>query len=221
MKIFVRLFVRGLLPLALILSTSVVVAQELPEIEIAPEKIVYESAGNILNMHGNFPNPCVADPQPSLRPSAIPNQLILIVAASVTSEICLESVGANYHLAFDIRSLKYVLQNLNLDPDQAYHIVSDSADFDMVVDFSDDPLNFKFSTVAYEGILRKSVDGYFLESNAQKIRIKSPNIDLSEQVEKLVKLQGHILRQSTPAVQLVTPVASPSLLVTGLVSTED
>lgn len=177
----------------------------------------------IVTATGALPNRCAKTPHPELFTTSESNVLILKIVATQSSEKCLAMIGGQFDLAFDIRSLKFNLIEMNLDPEAIYKIESENQKFSQIIDFSQAPLNITYSSETLMGDVVSSESPEALSivlPNYQVVSIKSPYIDVEAYKGKTVEVQGHLLKSRKPGFNFGSAQKSePSFLITGINTT--
>jgi hypothetical protein len=122
MKHSVQLAVVGTLLLASLSAKAMLAPHTVP---VNVQEISYNSSTMMVTASGMLPNVCTAAPQPELRATSTPNTLELYVQGTMNSDNCIDLavVGNSFELAFDIRSLKFNIADLHLNPEATYRIV--------------------------------------------------------------------------------------------------
>jgi hypothetical protein len=193
--------------------------QTVREIGVPTSNIQFEQESMTVTLNGLLPTRCVTSPHPVLSKTNEANVLELTVAGFQSSGMCMSMIGGQYELAFDIRSLKYEIQKLTLNPEASYKIVSADRSFDVTVDFSQAPFNMNFSTEnVIGGIFTSDTNGGVAIEllNHEVIPVNSPFIDMENYLGKIVEVQGHLLKTHTPIFPDGRKESSRALLVTGI-----
>ncbi len=200
-------------------------APSLQKINVNLQHIQYDEATMMVEMSGLLPHKCAAMPHPSLTATAETAEnhtLILGVRAYSFNDICALQMGGDYRLAFDIRSLKFELERMNLDPNAEYKIVSSNKEFAITINFKDVPFTLPYASDSLIGEIRFSESqNQFLLVTAEKVfQMNSPIIELEKYAGKRLELQGHVLKQRIMRAPFATSREElASLLVTGINTT--
>lgn len=171
---------------------------------------------------GELPNECSIMPQPTLSTEGSEGQLLLSVTAYQMTDLCANRVGVAFDLAFDIRSLKFNIEELNLDPNASYKIVSKDGSASILFDFRDVPFTLPYASDVLVGDLQKieSENKYVLVTSDQVLEVNSPIIDLNNHLGDRVEVQGHILNLRIAGTSLIKREQTPStFLITGINTT--
>ncbi len=113
-------------------------ADVLPRIvTVQTTNIDYDATSMTILVSGYLPTQCVVTPRPKLSASSNPDVLILSVVGEDHSQFCTMMLGGGFELAFDIRSLKFDLIELSLDPEATYKIIKEDGTFIADVAFGD------------------------------------------------------------------------------------
>jgi hypothetical protein len=190
---------------------------------IAPIKTIqYDAESMILKITGNLPNRCTAAPRPSLSLMNSDQKVLLLqVVATTTSEFCIDILGSPYELAFDIRSLKHNLIELNINPNEEYVIITKSG-WSETINFEEVPFNKSFATMKIAGGVFEVENGgkyVVVVDDEQAFVVKSTAINLDMYVGAEVEVQGHVLNKRTPGTSFGSNDEKPLFLVTGINTT--
>jgi hypothetical protein len=209
--------------LGLVSIAGIASANESREVTINSAQVEYNADTMVVKVTGNLPNLCVVAPRPQLALTEKANVLALEVKADASTDNCIETVGVQYQLGFDIRSLKFDLEALKIDTDATYTILANHGTLAMTVDFSKVPYTRPFATnIVPHGVLTVENDGRFTiaVSESEAFSVKSPIIDLHKFIGQPVSLEGHVVNVRGTSVINDPSVAKQVLLVTGLSSTQ-
>lgn len=219
MKTTTQIFLFLGLTLSSIFSSA---APSLNTVKVSIQDIQYSDSTMMVEIAGLMPHKCAAMPHPELSTTDTPNSLVLGVKAYATNDVCALQVGGQYHLAFDIRSLKFELERLNLNPEGEYKIVSSNKQFAIVIDFRQIPFTLPYASESLLGEVRfvPSQNKFVLVTEDQVFNMNSPIIDLQKFAGQRFELQGHVLKQRIVRAPLINGRNEPvSLLVTGINTT--
>lgn len=202
--------------------TSFLYAATLPQkVSVPLESIKFNDASMTVKLRGILPNRCAVSPQPLLLKSKEDGVLILDIVADNFAEACITLVGGKFELAFDIRSLKFNLVDLNLDPNATYKIITADGALDVIVNFGKSVFNRPYSsTEIFGSVFAVENNGQFVVavSPTEAFQMKSPFIDMSAYVGKTVQVQGHVVNITNPGLKMNHSDA-PTILVTGISTT--
>ncbi|MCB0351096.1 MAG: hypothetical protein KDD38_07920 [Bdellovibrionales bacterium] len=214
-----------LVTLSALLTLSIFAKAEIqPRIVSVPmTNMNYDNESMTLELMGYLPTQCVVSPQPKLSATKLSNVLMVTVVGSDFSENCTMAIGGAYQLAFDIRSLKYNIVELNLDPEATYKLITQDGSEIATVAFGETPLVRPYATHhAVGAVLAVENDGratIVLPSN-EVLHLNSPFINVAPFVGQHVEVQGHMVKYHTPGTSLKPMATTPqTIIVTGINTT--
>ncbi|OFZ19519.1 MAG: hypothetical protein A2Z20_06365 [Bdellovibrionales bacterium RBG_16_40_8] len=204
----------------LLVGPSLVFANNTREVDVSIGSIGFEPDSMVVRVQGVLPTRCTTYPHPKLTKTDSDSVLILRIAAETTAELCMLMLGGDYDLAFDIRSLKFDLENLGLDPDATYTILTEDYSFSVEVNFAEVQLNLPYSSKHIFGkILTVENDGRYAVavSSSEILNVNSPFIDMNKYVGEAVEVMGHVVKARTPSLGVSAAAnSSPTYLITGI-----
>lgn len=198
-------------------------ANETKAVDVAIQKVNFNANTMIVKVAGHLPTLCAASPRPELRLTKEAGVLELAIEAKQHGDICISvaMVGGVYELAFDIRSLKYDIEQLKLDTAGTYKIVASNGEFVAEVDFGKIAFEFPFATHEVSGgEFQVMNDGrYMIVIDAStSVEVRSPFISLNKYVGKHIDLSGIVIKSQNPVIG-GGQVEKPLFLLTGLNTT--
>ena len=192
--------------------------------DLTIEQIEYDEKSRTISVSGQLPNLCVSKPTPYLEKIEGSDQLVLKVFGVQAGDFCIQLVPGPFALAFDVRVLKKNVEELNLDPNKSYTIVTDSIDFSIEVDFSEVSIGQKFSKFhVANGLLQVENDGraVVVVNEKEAFNLNSPSIEVSS-FSGNVEIQGYLVKNASPVlVPGKLPSDKPTILVTGINATAE
>ncbi len=151
---------------------------------------------------------------------------MLSVEARLAPGMCAQALGGLYQLGFDVRSLKFNIADLQLNPNASYHIVTADKSISLNIDFSKIPFTRPFATnIVSHALLTVDRAGNYVvvSNNRTQLVVDSPLINLNNFVGHTVELEGHIINVDRPVYSLThfSSTAPSLILVTGLSNTSN
>lgn len=209
---------------ALITLSLMAKAENLPRtVSLQTDNVQFDPGSMIVNADGNMPTQCVVSPRPTLSKTNSDNTLLLSIVGADYSQSCMMMLGGPFKLAFDIRSLKFEIAALGLDPEATYKIITEDGSLAATVHFGSSPMNRPYATDSAVGGIFAAENGgstVIIISDTERLVLNSPFIDVLKFIGKRVEVQGHIVKARMPNANISSDATvPPALLVTGISTT--
>jgi hypothetical protein len=215
------------LGIALLMSvtTHAEIAPKTHMVPVSVESLNFDQTNMMVTASGTMPNPCTAAPRPELRQTSKNAVLQLVVNGEMAGDVCVavDMVGNSYELAFDIRSLKFNLSDINADTNGVYTIIGPNGKVLTEIDFSKVAFDLPFASHQMsDSKLAVMNDGRVVVAagNSATFEVRSPFIDLKKYVGHTVDISGIVVDAHSSDFSLGrSQIERPLFLLTGLNTT--